>query len=193
MDLLFGGSHKRGDRRVKLHEFCAPDERTFQRLAEVFENSAVLLADYSDGTLNQAFWDLGSNVWWALGEDSIPWNLRQRVIISFASLFRDLFANRCSPVLRGHGSPLNSACYMWWDFDCWRSTLTSALLPVMRSILAIDHIACQESSLHGLGHWYHRQQREAVERIIDEYLEREPHIPAELRKYAYWARQGCVQ
>jgi hypothetical protein len=172
-----------------------PGESTFQRLAEVFENSATLLAPYSDETLNRAFWDL-SSVWYALGEESIAPSLRQRVVNSFETLFRELFATRCRPVL-GHrneqASPLNSACYMWWDFDCWYSTPGSALLQVMRSTLAIDHVACQESALHGLGHWYHRQQGPAVKSIIDEFLERESHLRSDLRKYAELARVGLVQ
>ena len=40
------------------------------------------------------------------------------------------------------------------------------------STLAIDHLACQESALHGLGHRYHRQQQDVVEGMIDELLGR---------------------
>jgi hypothetical protein len=146
-------------------------------------------------TLDRAFWDVGSNVFVALGDTSIDWALRQRVIKSFEFLFRDLFAVRCWPVL-GHlseeGGPLNSACYMWWDLDCWYSTPSSDLLAVMRSTLAIDNIVCQESALHGLGHWYRRQHREEVECIIDEFLGRGQNLRAELRRYAHAARTGAV-
>ncbi len=91
MDQLFGGSHRRGDRETELYEFCVPSEITFQRLAQVFEDCANLLTPYSDETLNRAFWDL-SSVWYALGEASIPEDLRRRVINSFVTLFRELFA-----------------------------------------------------------------------------------------------------
>src|SRR5260370_39723661 len=154
-----------------------------------------MLTPYSDETLNRAFWDL-SSVWYALGEESIASSLRHRVVNSFEILFREFFATRCSPILghrNEHGSALNLACYMWWDLDCWNFTPSSDLLEVMRSTLAIDHVACQESALHGLGHWYHRQQRAAVESIIDEFLDRETHLRVELRKYAEAARIGCVQ
>lgn len=67
------------------------------------------------------------------------------------------------------------------------------VVEVMRSILAIDHVACQESALHGLGHGHHREQAAAVERIVDEFLEREGNLRPELRKYAQAARIGCVQ
>jgi hypothetical protein len=129
------------------------------------------------------------------GDNTIEWALRQRVISSFENLFREFFAVRCKPVL-GHlseeGSPLNMACYMCWEFDCWHSTPSPALLPVMRSTLAIDHVARQESALHGLGHWYHRGQAAAVQSIIGEFLGREPHLRAELREYARSARIGYV-
>jgi hypothetical protein len=197
MDRLFGGSARASaDRLIELDEFCGPNRITLQRLAEVFERNATLLSPYGDETLNRAFWDLSSNVLFALGDTSIEWALRERVINSFEILFRDCFAVRCKPVL-GHvseeGSPLNSACYMWWDFDCWYSTRDSALLASMRSILSIDHVACQESALHGLGHWFHRGQGEAVKRIIDEFLERHRRLPVELREYAHAARTGSVE
>ena len=195
MYLLFGGSHRLGDRQIELYEFCIPSEITFRRLAQVFEDCSNLLAPYSDETLNRAFWDL-SSVWYALGDDSIPEDLRRRVINSFVTLFRELFAKRCSPVLgerSEQGSPLNSACYMWWDFDCWYSIPGTELVEAMRSILAINHAACQESALHGLGHWLHRQQAAAVERIVDEFLKREADLRPELRKYAQAVRIGCVQ
>jgi hypothetical protein len=196
MDRLFGGSTEMSSERLlELDEFCGPDQITLGRLADVFENSSVLLAPYSEATLNRAFWDLGSNVFPAVGDESIDWALRQRVIRSFEFLFRDLFAVRCWPVL-GHlneeGSPLNSACYMWWDFDCWYSAPSSALRTVMRSTLDIDNVACQESALHGLGHWYDRQHPEEVERIIDEFLGRGQNLRSELRQYAQAARAGLV-
>ena len=81
---------------------------------------------------------------------------------------------------------------MWWDFDCWYSAPSSALLTVMRSTLDIDNVACQESALHGPGHWYDRQHPEEVERIIDEFLGRGQNLRSELRQYAQAARAGLV-
>jgi len=133
---------------------------------------------------------------------AVDWALRSRVIRSFQTLFREFFAVRCAPTL-GHlsegGSALNSACYMWWDFDCWlpapdpltRNPYDLAMLSSMRSILAIDHIACKESALHGLGHWHHAQGS-AVESIIDEFLKDEGGLPERLREYAMNARRGYV-
>ena len=190
-------------RLVELGEFCKPDAATLVRLTEVFESPAALLAPYPDGSVDRAFWDLlGSDVVAAMQHESIEWTIRLRFIRSFETLFRELFSVRCQPVL-GHvseeGSPLNSSCYMWWDFDCWiawparlaRNPLDSAFLASMRSILAIDHVACQESALHGLGHW-RREHPEEVECIIDEFTKREPYLRKELREYADRARSRHV-
>jgi hypothetical protein len=188
---------------LELEEVCAPDLATLLKLTDVFENAAVLLAPYSDESVDQAFWDLSGRAFFALREESIDWAARHRLIRSFDPLFREFFAPRCQPVL-GHlsekGSPLNSACYMWWDFDCWcaipdpltRNPQDSAFLASMRSILSIDHVACQESALHGLGHW-HDAHPTVSEGIIDEFLKRERHLREELREYANAARVGYVQ
>jgi hypothetical protein len=187
-------------RLSELEEACGHDTAALLRLAEVFEEPVSRLRPYSDESLDQAFWDLGSTVFSALQDESIEWTVRHRLIRSFEPLFRELFAARCQPVL-GHlsqeGSALNSSCYMWWDFDCWwpredvRSPLDSACLAAIRTVLGIDHVACQESALHGLGHWQ-RTHPPAVEGIIDEFLEREPHLLEELRVYAQAARAGLV-
>jgi len=61
----------------------------------------------------------------------------------------------------------------------------------MADILTIDRVACQESALHGLGHWQRRWPTE-VARIIDEFLARNANARAELLAYARSARGGCV-
>jgi hypothetical protein len=203
MDRVFSGADPSDYSRItRLDGVCEPDRATLLRLAEVFEDSVPSLNRYSDAQIGQAFWDLGSNVFGGLYDGRIDWEVRQRLIRSIEALFRGLFAARCSPVL-GHLSetrnPLSIACYMWWDFDCWcampdpltRNPYDAAFLASMKAILAIDHVACQESALHGLGHWQHAHKSE-VAVIIDEFLQRSPHIRKELRQYAYDARRGHV-
>jgi hypothetical protein len=51
--------------------------------------------------------------------------------------------------------------------------------------------ACQESALHGLGHWQRDHDRQ-VNAIIDGFLAANPHIDARLIRYANAARCGCV-
>jgi hypothetical protein len=57
--------------------------------------------------------------------------------------------------------------------------------------LAISHLACQESALHGLGHWK-RAHPERVQAIIDAFLAKERGLPDVLRHYAKQARAGHV-
>jgi len=199
---IFGGAFPPDvERSIRLDEIRGPDQATLLKLTQVFENAPTLLQLYSDEEINQAIWDLGSEVLTGVTDETIDWLVRHRLIQSFEILFRDFFAARCRPGLANEDwGPLNSACYMWWDFDCWlaapdplaRNRLDSAFLASMRSILAIDHAACQQSALHGLGHW-HRAQGTAVESIIDEFLERERHLPELLREYAHDARRGYVE
>jgi hypothetical protein len=197
LDRLFGETDKDGvDRLMELDEFCPPDNITFQRLAEVFENPAVSLAAYADHRIAQAFWDLSSNVFGDLGRPPDDWDLHMRVFNSFEVLFREFFAVRCEPAL-GHtseGGALNTICYMWWDLDCWYSIPDSNFLPMLRTILAIDHVACQESALHGLGHECKiLEANPEIEAIIDDFLRRKPNLSPELREYALSARTGMVQ
>jgi hypothetical protein len=189
------------ERLIELDEFCGRDEVTLRRLVEVFENPASQLVAYSDASIEQAFWNLGTGPFIAIEDTSIEEPLRYRLIRSFEILFRDFFAIRCSPAL-GHlseaGNPLNGSCYMWWDFDCWYcapaqqdSAHDSIVLPLLRSILTIQNEACQESALHGLGHRYRKNSRD-VESIIDEFLARERNLRPELAEYARRARRGSV-
>ena len=143
-----------------------------------------------------------------LVDESIAWEVQTRFIRSFAGLFRELFATRCTPhlshLIRGADSgvsPLNSACYMWWDFDCFcpgatpvaaHKKVDEEFLEVMRLTLALPHDACRESALHGLGHW-HRAYPDETVNIIDAFLARNKDIREELRRYALAARCGCIQ
>jgi hypothetical protein len=119
-----------------------------------------------------------------------------RVFNSFEVLFREFFASRCEPAL-GHmseGGALNGICYMWWDLYCWYSIPDSNFLSMLRTILAIDHMACQESALHGLGHQRKiGKDNQEVEAIIDDFLRRERNLRPDLREYALSARKGMVR
>ena len=182
-------------------------------ISRLFEEPAGVLRHYSDQQLNQGFWFLcgaESDAMRGLADEAIAWEARARCIRSFGTLFRELFQARCSahlshlmraaPPEDSGLSPLNSACYMWWDFDCWRARpgdgahqkVDAAYLEVMGQALALSHDACRESALHGLGHW-HRAYPVDTERIVDDFLASNPGIREELRRYALAARSGCIQ
>lgn len=187
-----------------------PTASTLQVITKLFESPALPLKQFSDAQLNQGFWFLCRNggAMQGLVDERIPWEMRLRCIRSFVALFRNLFAVRCTRSLSHLErpgqvptgvSPLNSACYMWWDFDCWapkpndgpHRRIDGAFLGVMEEILTIRHEACCESALHGLGHWHSSYPVEA-EQIISAFMSPPRRISDELRGYADNARRGCV-
>ncbi len=88
---------------------------------------------------------------------------------------------------------------MWWDIlpvagqpaDPARKEMDQAILQVMEAALQLNSIACQESALHGLGHW-HLYYASQVEEIIQGFLRRNKALPENLQKYARSALSGCV-
>lgn len=176
-------------------------------LTRLFEEPDIL-TPYSDAQVNQGFWYLvsntGSNYMFSLIEPGVAWPERQHGIRSIATLFTRLFALRCSDHLShfdeaGAGA-LNGVCYMWWDIfpaggqpgNIELKPLDAELLAVMKRVLTLDSVACQESALHGLGHW-HMSYPEIVEPTIDEFLVRAGAARPDLLEYAKCARQGYVQ
>jgi hypothetical protein len=88
---------------------------------------------------------------------------------------------------------------MWWDTfpsigspdDPNLGELQDATLAAMRSILNLDSVACQESALHGLGHWQYSRPDE-VASIIDGFIAESDKARPELLIYARSARSGCI-
>jgi hypothetical protein len=174
-----------------------------QLLAEMFEDSGRLLAPY---TTNQVARGLhfclehsrlaGRAIW----DSNVPEPARLRALRSFVPLFQQVMAERCLPA-RSQGqaeyNPLNGVCYMWWDGlyatpdDAEHLIYDAAALQVMAAILAIPHLACQESALHGLGHWQ-MYYRVPVVHIINKFLKETPDLPRSLVRYAHNARRGSV-
>lgn len=184
-----------------------PPERAAHLIAATFERGAELLQPFTDAQLNQGFWFLvsagSSDDMRCLTDASVPWPVRRRALRSFLPLFRDVMAARCMASLSHRsesGSPLNSACYMWWDLlpldGSWEEgrppePIHAEALAVLAEILEISHDACRESALHGLGHLvlFHP---EAVH-IVEAFIERSPDLRPELLAYAEQARTGYIQ
>jgi hypothetical protein len=88
---------------------------------------------------------------------------------------------------------------MWWDLipiggqpdSPDHTDLDREILGVMESTLRIDSVPCQESALHGLGHW-HLQYPQRVEGIIETFLKEHGKIREELQRYAINAARGCI-
>jgi len=176
-------------------------------LTRLFADADALLQWFSDAQIAQGLTYLvdtsatGDSGW--LYSRAVPAARRRACIEATVELFARLFAPRCSAQL-GHLSEspagsLNGVCYMWWDSfpavalpdDPDRPALHGAMIEAMTRILALPSAACQESALHGLGHW-HRDQPAAVERIVDRFLATGEAADARLLPYARAARCGCV-
>ena len=69
--------------------------------------------------------------------------------------------------------------------------LCGTALATMEHILGLGLLACQESALHGLGHWQ-RQHASEVVRIIDAFVLSQTELDPRLLAYANAARCGCV-
>ena len=177
-------------------------------LTQAFEHAATVFQPYSDAQLNQGLWFIASNAcsnhMFALMNVSVPWPARQHCIESFHQLYEQCFARRCTPHLShidepGAG-PLNSVCYMWWDInpiaggpaDPAGKEFDRTILQVMESTLQLDSIACQESALHGLGHWQHHYPQR-VGKIIDKFSMSHRDLPEKLQEYMRNAYVGYVQ
>jgi hypothetical protein len=184
-----------------------PAALTAEYVTRLFDEPFPVLDGFSDAELNKGFWylispGLGEHML-CLDDPAVALDKRVRCIRSCTNLFRTLFLPRCSGHLshldEPHSNPLNSICYMWWDImpvyggprpeD--RDALQRTAIATMGSILVLDSIACQESALHGLGHWHHPFPQEA-ETLIDSFVRKHPHMRPELAAYARAARCGCV-
>lgn len=184
-----------------------PAQTSVAYLTQLFTDPETILAPYTDAQLNQGLWFLASNAcsnyMFTFLEPEVAWPARQAGIRAITNLFAKLFANRCSPHLshldEAGANPLNSVCYMWWDlFPTWghpesptEALVDAELLAVMKDVLALAALACQEGALHGLGHWHLHYPAE-VEETIDVFLRRQPRLDPRLRQYALAARRGCV-
>ena len=176
-------------------------------IADTFERSGELLADFTDAQLNQGFWYLlsagCSEFMFALVEPAVPLARRLRALRSFVPLFEQVMAVRCSPHLshidEQPANPLNGACYMWWDIlpihgkpeEPDRSEFDAEVLRVLPRLLSIPHDACRESALHGVSEW--QLYYPSAEAIVDDWLARTPDLRPQLASYAQRAKVGMVQ
>ena len=176
-------------------------------LTRLFEDPEPLIFEYSDSQIAQGLTYLvntsasGDNGWFYA--TAAPIEDRVRCVEAVASLYAQLFEPRCTPHLshlrETDAGSLNSVCYMWWDaFPCLAlpadpnlRTVQEAALRTMARILGFQAPACQESALHGLGHWQRGHARQVCA-IIDGFLAANPEINPRLISFAKAARCGCV-
>jgi hypothetical protein len=154
----------------------------------------------------------------AMIDTALPITDRLACVRAISNLYEDLFARICEPHLQHRlmkklpgDTEAEYVCYMLWDvIPLYPRTknmfskfgkkvrelkddleqIEAACLDAMEQTLRIDHVACQEGALHGLGHWA-TSYRARVRSIVDDYLRRPR--SSELTSYAKAARKGMVQ
>jgi hypothetical protein len=183
-------------------------EQAVDYVARLFENPELLADEFSDSQIAQGLYYLIDNGAGAycrfLTDGSVPIDARTACIEAFSTLFARLFQPRCEPVLshldESGANALNRICYMWWDImpigaaaaPIPADPIHQGCLAEMRETLRLPNPACQESALHGLGHWAGAYP-EFTAATIDAYLAANPKLRPELLRYAQAARSGCIQ
>jgi hypothetical protein len=190
------------------YDWWEPEPRqAVEYLTRLFERSGDLLEHFTTGEIGQGLWYLIDNSCGGhcrfLIDGSVPIEERVRCIEAIQNLYARLFQLRCAPILshldESGGDKLNGVCYMCWDiiplaaFSKPRQPdpIHEASLGVMRATLRLPNPACQESALHGLGHWAHAYP-EFTAAAIDAYLAANRTLRPELIRYAQAARSGCI-
>jgi hypothetical protein len=181
-------------------------EQVLRRLTRLFRAPGFLLGRYEPRTIDARIAYLiqpvGSGSISVLWDTSLDWTARRACIDAIYDLFAGLFAPMygddivCAP--NGMSQADNYACFMFWDIAMiqtweegpdWQRVLDAAV-DVMERQLTIPSLACQESALHGLGHYY-RSRKTRCQDIVIGYLQRDG-IPPALRRYAVAASSGNV-
>jgi hypothetical protein len=172
-------------------------------LGQTFLRAGIDLKEYSDAKVDQGIWYMasisGSNFMLPLASSEVPVAKRLEAIGNIYYLYSDCYAKRCAETLAHlseEGSPLNSSCYMFWDICNLEDMLESketqhGVWEVLAKILTIEHRACREGALHGLGHAFYACP-EKVREIIDDFLSKTK-LDNFLLAYALKARDGNVQ
>jgi hypothetical protein len=205
LQYIFGLSlpDKTNPEGAKIAADLPPDE-ALRLMGRIFTNCGTLLLPFTDAQIADGLVFLGASgesEWmYYIYDPAINQQIRLGCIRSIAMLYRDCFARRCSNKIARLDSKidrLNAVCFMWWDVfpgsgaptTTDAEVIESELIAVMTNALEIEHATCQESALHGLGHW---GDEERVPAIIDDWLARHPDLSPELVTYARAARNRNV-
>lgn len=184
-----------------------PVEQELEYLTRLFSDPIGTVEGLSDEEIGVGLWSVldsgGAGTALALNDATLPLDARIACVHQIRTLYRELFVPRCSERL-GHlseqGGRLEMICYMFWDVAVFGgppgeregNLFEDAVLDVLEDTLYLEHAACQESAIHGLGHRVSRHPERAPA-ILDRWLRTGPIRDARLRIYAQAARTGCIQ
>lgn len=202
----------RGETHWSFHgqdlKWKVPEELTATYLAQTFETPKMWMNKFSlqqvaDGLAYTWYASMG-DYFRLLVTATLPWQLQKRIIAALVPLYQHCFCELCQPGLSHlnecRDNPLNAVCYMFWDAcplcphpdDRKLREHDDECLRVMEQTLRIDHDACRESALHGLGHWassYPSRVHSIVEQGLKTVRKR---LGKELLNYAEQAKTGNV-
>ena len=184
-----------------------PVEQELEYLTRLFSDPIGTVEGLSDEEIGVGLWSVldsgGAGTALALNDATLPLDARIACVHQIRTLYRELFVPRCAERL-GHlseqGGRLEMICYMFWDVAVFGgppgeregNLFEDAVLDVLEDTLYLEHAACQESAIHGLGHRVSRHPERAPA-ILDRWLRTGPIRDARLRIYAEAARTGCIQ
>jgi hypothetical protein len=184
-----------------------PAGQELEYLTRLFSDPIGTLEGLSDEEIGVGLWSVldsgGAGTALALNDATLPLETRIACVNQIRHVYRELFVPRCAERL-GHLSEqdgrLEMICYMFWDVavfggppgDREGNLFEDAVLDVLEDTLYIEHAACQESAVHGLGHRVSRHPERAPA-VLDRWLRTGPIRDPRLRPYAEAARTGCIQ
>ena len=184
-----------------------PPAQEVAHLTRLFAGAVTALDGFSDEEIGIGLWSMldsgGAATAVALNDETVPLRDRIACVREIRTLYRDLLAPRCAERL-GHlseqGGRLEMACYMFWDVASFGgppgtregNLLEDAVLDVLEDLLCMEHAACQESAVHGLGHRVGRHPERAPA-ILRKWLRGGALRDERLRVYAEAAATGCIQ
>jgi len=176
-----------------------------QFASRVFSEIRVYAHQFTEGQLslglNYLINPSCSSYCYSFLDASVDVVTRTSAISSMYDVFRYVFT-KISSEMPSRNVPTqpysyNYICYMWWDvfprhgIPAQRDLegIDKVILDTLKKILMLNSIACKESALHGLGHWY-AAYPEFVQQTIDSMSS---DIPVQLKKFALNARAGSIQ
>ena len=184
-----------------------PVEQELEYLTRLFSDPIGTVEGLSDEEIGVGLWSVldsgGAGTTLALNDATLPLDARIACVHQIRTLYRELFVPRCAERL-GHlseqGGRLEMICYMFWDVAVFGgpsgeregNLFEDAVLDVLEDTLYLEHAACQESAIHGLGHRVGRHPERAPA-ILDRWLSNGSLRDPRLRPYAEAARTGCIQ
>ncbi|KAF0177128.1 MAG: hypothetical protein FD161_2626 [Limisphaerales bacterium] len=187
----------------------APREVSAEFIARTYEDPKFWMGRFTNAqiaagleyTWNPSYSDVG----FAIRDEPTPMPLRLRAVRALVPLYQNCFQSRCdaglSHLSERLDNPMNGACYMYWDVSPFVAQpekpeprlVDQECLKVMEVTLQIDHDACRESALHGLGHWQSDYPARVASLIEQGLKHKGAHLRPELLRYAAAAVRGDVQ